>query len=430
MAPTPVEHLVRDLSRVAPAPAVRRSARACGAVQRQGVVDIHALLMTVVLGVSVRGAVSLADLRRVYAEVSGTVLARSSFYGRFNASLATLMKWLLDALMADSRGTPRRPPGPLSFFKDVLCEDASILQLPDEMAESWPGPRTNSSPAAAKVHARIRATTGELVKAKVTHGRVADCKAFGVGHELRNTLLLFDQGYSSQSLWRRIESVGGYFITRLPADRDPLVVRHLRRHRGRARKVKGMPLREALAGLKRTVLDVECAFRCKVRRYRGRHGRQVIEHFRVVAIHNAETGEWHVYVTNVPNDVLTGELVARTYRLRWEVEQFFKLGKSGSGLHEMPSANEDVVRTLIYAALCRATVSMRGRRAVQAILGGGRTNHLHARSWHRLWLLHAHAALRLLLPPPQRIGRDQLRRLCAEANPARWCTLTSFAEAE
>ena len=429
MAPTPVEHLVCDLSRVAPAPAVRRAARRCGAVRRQGIVDIHALLMTVVLGVSVRGRVSLADLRRIYGEVTGTVVARSSFYDRFNEGLAELVKWLLDALMADSRDAPPRPLGPLAFFEDVLCEDASILQLPDEMAEAWPGPRTNSSPAAAKVHARIRATTGELVKVKLTHGRVADCKAFGVGHELRNTLLLFDQGYSSQSLWRRVESVGGYFITRLPADRDPVVVRHLRRHRGRARKVKDMPLRLALAGLKRTVLDVECAFRCKVRRYRARTGRHVTENFRVVAVHNAETREWHVYVTNVPIHVLTGELVARTYRLRWEVEPFFKLGKSGSGLHEMPSANEDVVRTLIYAALCRTTVSMRGRREVQALLGGGRTHHIHALSWHRVWLLHAHAALRLLLPPPARLALDQLRRLCVEANPNRWCTLTSFAEA-
>ena len=60
MAPTPIEHLVRDLSRVASASEVRRAARRCGAVQRRGIVDIHALLMTVVLGVSVRGRVSLA----------------------------------------------------------------------------------------------------------------------------------------------------------------------------------------------------------------------------------------------------------------------------------------------------------------------------------------------------------------------------------
>ena len=84
------------------------------------------------------------------------------------------MKWLLDSLMEASRGTCRTPPGPLSFFKDVVCEDASICKLPDAMAAAWPGPRTTSSPAAAKVHARIRATTGELLKVKKLFYRVAD----------------------------------------------------------------------------------------------------------------------------------------------------------------------------------------------------------------------------------------------------------------
>lgn len=42
--------------------------------------------------------------------------------------------------MADARETHRRPQGPVSFFKDVRCEDAVSLQLPDETAASWPPP--------------------------------------------------------------------------------------------------------------------------------------------------------------------------------------------------------------------------------------------------------------------------------------------------
>ncbi len=337
MAPRTVEHLSADLSRLAPAWEVREAARACGATQRRGLVDSYALLMTVVLGIGIRDGMSLAGLRRAYADFTGIVVARSSFYQRFSLGFMRLVRWLLERLMAEAGRDAPRPPGPLSFFKDVLCDDASIIKLHDDLAENWPGPRTNSAPASAKVHARIRATTGELLKFKVTHGRVADCKAFGVGPELRNTLLLFDQGYSSPSLWRRVVNVGGYFLTRLPEDRDPVIVRGLRRHRGRARKVAGLHLRKALRVVRRTALDVECGFRCKVRRYRSETSRTVTENFRVVAIFNEDKKKWHVYVTNVPTTVLTAELVARTYRLRWEVEQFFKTGKPGSGLSELPT---------------------------------------------------------------------------------------------
>ena len=55
------------------------------------------------------------------------------------------------------------------------------------------------------------------------------------------------------------------------------------------REDHGHALRHALAGLKRTVLDVECAFR-----HGARNGRGVSENLGVVAVHNAETGDWRL----------------------------------------------------------------------------------------------------------------------------------------
>ena len=189
-----------------------------------------------------------------------------------------------------------------------------------------------------------------------------------------------------------------------------------------------MRQRAALQGLKRTALDVTCSLRCRVRAYRSRNGSHVIENFRVVAIYNDEKRPCQLYVTNVPITVLTAELVARTYRLRWEVEQFFKTGKSGSGLMELPSRNEIIVLTFIYAALCRATLSMRGRRRARAILRGRSSARLNGPTWHRLWLQSARAQLRHLLGPPAGLTNDDLLRLLGDPNTGRWNTLGSFAE--
>lgn len=428
MAASTVEHLSAELSRLAPAWRVREEARECGASRRQGRVDSYALLMTVVLGVCTREGVSLAGLRRVYADLTGVVVARSSFFQRFTVGFMKLVRWLLDVLMDEASQSVPRPPGPLAFFKDVLCEDATIVKLHDQLAPAWPGPRTNSAPAAAKVHARIRVTTGELLKAKVTHGRVADCKAFGVGHELRNTLLIFDQGYSSPSLWRRVANVGGYFLTRLPADRDPTIVCGVWRRRRRTRDLSGRSLRCALSGLKYGVVDAACSFRCRVRAYRRPHGRIVTEDFRVVAIYNDEKSAWHLYVTNVPQRVLSAQLVARAYRLRWRVEQFFKTTKSGSGLTELPSRNEHTVLTLIYATLCRATLSMRGRRRGLARLCVRTRRRINAETWHKHWNLLARDLLRCLFPTPPEVSPRDLLRLLGDPNTGRWNTLDSFLE--
>ena len=99
MAATAVEHLTADLSRLAPAWKVREVARECVASQRRGRVDCYASLMTLVLGVDVRGCVSLAGLRLAYADMTGIVVARSSFYQRFTVGFLRLVRWLLDRLM-------------------------------------------------------------------------------------------------------------------------------------------------------------------------------------------------------------------------------------------------------------------------------------------------------------------------------------------
>ena len=57
--------------------ALRAKARALGVVRRQGKIDSYALLVTVVLGVALRGPTAIAQLGHLLSEVMGVRLARS-----------------------------------------------------------------------------------------------------------------------------------------------------------------------------------------------------------------------------------------------------------------------------------------------------------------------------------------------------------------
>lgn len=304
MARPTTTRLTQLLTSAAPPEEVRRAARQLGALQRQGKVDLYALLMVVVLGVAVRGPTAVAQLGHILAETTGTRLARSSFWDRLSPSFARLVYWLLDRLVASANLAEHRPPGRLSGFRDIVAVDATVVQVHDALRDVWRGTRTNSATAALKVHASIRVFTGELLRYKVTAETVADCHAFGVHHGLRGVLVLLDQGYSSPSLWRRIQGVGGDFLTRLPVDRDPLIVAENGRHRGRARRLMDQSLRTALAGLQRQGVDVQARFRCRVRRYGSEENRWTEQDFRVIAVRNPRTGDYAVYVTNAPPDLL------------------------------------------------------------------------------------------------------------------------------
>ena len=396
--------------------AVAAQARALGVVRRSRKVGAHDLLMAVVLGVSIRGPTVLARLHRTWCRRTGKRIARSAFWDRLTEQFAALVRWYLDQMLQQSRASDTGLPDGLQQFREVLALDSSVVQVHDALQDHWPGTRTNSAPGAIKVHALVRVFTGELLDYRITGERLADCKAFGVSHDLSRCLLLLDRGYSSPSLWRRIWNVGGYFLTRLPADRDPHIVEDHDPRGGRARRLENRPLRAALRGLRRDTIDVTCEFRCRVRKYKRKRNRVEMQRFRVVGRRNPKTGRYSLFVTNVSRSRMPPELVARAYRLRWEVELFFKAAKSGLGMHELPSAKPHIVEMLVRAALIRLSACMQDRRRLLDDAAHPRAPDIGPLQWLDWWRQRLPDLLARLLGRDRHLDTDDLVLLLADPN--------------
>ena len=411
-----------------PASLLRREAAAVGLAQRVRKVDVVHLFLAVVLTVSGRGGQSLAALHRSYIFRSGQQLARSAFGRRLSPAFAAFTERLLRRMEADSVARPPRYGGVLRHFRDVISVDATVVRVHESLKHCWPGTRTKTSPAAIKVHTWVRAVTGELLKHRITKERYADSKAFGLDWSATGKLFLFDRGYPSATLWHRIDRVGAYFLTRLPSSYDPLVVEVCRSHRGRARKLVGEYLKDVGPVLKRRVIDVRCAFRVHIRGYGGKRGRYLWERYRVVGLFNDDSGEYHYYVTNIPPKMLPGEAMRDLYRLRWEAETFYKTAKGGLGLDELTSSKKHIVELLVHAALIRASVAMRAKRAASKTLP--RAAWINPGQWLTVWrqllpeLLDAVARGRRSLPG---LTWWLLARLAADPNRSRPPTRTRCA---
>lgn len=428
MVPDVRSSAVHLLTTIAPPEVVRERARELGVTQRQGKVDAYALLMVVVLGLVVRGPTSIAQLGHVFAGVTGHRLARSAFWARLSEPFAELVKWLLDETVGRSRSAPLRPPGALSAFTDVLAADSSVLKVHDSLRSVWKGTRRNSAKAALKVHAWVRVFTGELVKYRITAEAFGDSRAFGIDHDLRGTLMLFDRGYASPSLWRRIDSVGGYFLTRIPKGWNQVIVSENRRHRGRARSLVGMNLMDALNGLKRDVIDVNASFRCRVRRYGRKKARFVQHEFRIIALRRPD-GTYALYVTNAPPDMLPAKEVWNIYRLRWEVETFFKTLKSWSALGDQPARTPHRVETLVYAALMRATLAMKAKARFIRLIPARTGARINPHQWMRWWNRQLHWLLDDLFPATDTLDADDLFAMLCDPNRGRVPSRNAFAGA-
>ena len=139
---------------------------------------------------------------------------------------------------------------------------------------------------------------------------------------------------------------GGYFVSRLKASSDPLIVEVHNVCRGNNIDVKGKYISEILSKLKRQILDVEVEISFKRRKYNGKEKLDT-ERFRLVAIFNEEEEKYHVYLTNILNEDLDPEDVAKLYGVRWDIELIFKELKSRYDLDVINTKNPQIIEAYI-----------------------------------------------------------------------------------
>jgi len=336
---------------------VRSNARKTGAVVRQRKVNIVLFIWTLVLGFATSGgARTIATLRRAYEQASGDSIEESSFYDRFTEGFVELVRQCLCHALQETFETSGSLKGLLQNFRDLIITDSTVVRLHRLLKDRFPGNRTNHSPASLKMHTVYSVRAGGTSSIKITAGKNADVKEFVVGSWVRGALFLADLGYFCVPLFNRIDRFGGYFISRMKDNSNPVVLESNIKHRGRTAEIKGRPLQEVLKKLQRDVVDLKCRFTFKIRRYRGvqRTQKQI---FRVVGIRNPEDGGLHLYVTNISTESLVPEQVARVYRYRWLIELLFKELKSYYHLEDLNTRNENVVLALLLAAVITSIVA-------------------------------------------------------------------------
>jgi IS4 transposase len=194
--------------------------------------------------------------------------------------------------------------------------------------------------------------------------RTSEAKILRLGPWLRDRILLIDLGYFKYLFFDRIDGYGGYFVSRLKGNANPLIVGVNRKWRGNSIDVVGQKLRDILPRLKREILDVEVEVEFKRRKYKGKQS-TVKRRFRVVCAFNSESGEYHAYLTNIRVDILSAEEIALMYGARWEIELIFKELKSHYRMDQIPSENPNIVKCLIWVAILTLMCSRRILRLIR-----------------------------------------------------------------
>ena len=118
----------------------------------------------------------------------------------------------------------------------------------------------------------------------------------------------------------------------------------------------GKPVSEVLPKVKRQVVDAEVEVSFRRRTYNGKRKGDT-SRFRLVMVYNEEDEKYHTYLTNISSDILNAEEIAKLYGARWHIELIFKELKSRYGIDILPTANPEIVESLLWVGILTLLIS-------------------------------------------------------------------------
>lgn len=284
-------------------------------------------------------------------------------------SSSALMKGVLNELLIKvhekiTYSCPKLAIG-LKGFNRILVEDSSIIMLNEKLEEKYKG--TNRGGCSGKAQVKIDLITdiskGLLVDAQLFRGNEPDR---GIAERIlsiikKGDLIIRDLGYFTINAFRKIADFGSYFLSRLlpgvlfylnEDDKNPLDIgTYLKEKRCKNRNIvecKGflgndkVPVRLIMYKNTEDVVNKRLREANKVAKSKGR----TMSESKKLSLY------FSMFITNVPKEMLSDELIGTIYRLRWEVELIFKRWKCQLEIDYLKGINVNRIDCLIWSRLC------------------------------------------------------------------------------
>lgn len=291
------------------------------------------------------------DAQRLYESLGGKHSGATSFRNQVRKLLPVMQKLLRRRLSKlAARATDDKLRGRLQQFRDVLIPDGCAFKVASALSGVYAGTGTA---AELKLHAIFSVGAGGAISVERSAGSVHDSEGFAPTW-VPDALYIWDLGYNSYE--RVIEAVtaGAHVLQRLKSDANPIALASYG-PTGARRELSlddGSPIRLERACAfgyvhSQRLLDLDV-------RIDDDAGNSVV--VRVVCVPFG--GEDRYYLTSLPRSIFTPHDLAELYRVRWEVERFFRGWRGALRLDEVRRlANTDSLNAAVTASLLAAALA-------------------------------------------------------------------------
>lgn len=261
-----------------------------------------------------------AQMSKLY-HLGITSVSRSSLARVNEQQPYALYEALFNKLLSRCQGLA--PKHGFRFKNKLYSLDASTIDL---CLSIFPWATFRTTKGAVKLHVGLDHSGYLPVFVTVTEGKVHDVT---VGRTLKlpkESLVVFDRGYTDYTWYNQLNSNGIYFVTRQKtnATYDVIERRAISKKLGltsdQTIKIKGSKANNCPVALRR------------------------------IGYRDSETGKHYVFLTN--NFKLAANTIANIYKARWQIEIFFKWIKQNLKIKTFLGTSKNAVLTQIWIAMC------------------------------------------------------------------------------
>jgi IS4 transposase len=339
---------------------LRETARETGLIKRERKIDPTIMFWVLTLSFGVRLQRTLASLKRQYEKDAKTTLSDSSWYCRFTPELVEFLhQCVIHGIEELAKEPGRNLSKKLERFQDVMIQDSTIVRLHSSLSELFPAARTRKVAAGVKIGVLVSAIANGPKTVALYAEKTAEIKTLKIGPWIKDRILLVDLGFYKTQLFARVEENGGYFVSRIRKNMDPVIVSI---EEGVPEKKRnefiGKTVNKCIEQLSGENIDAIVKIAFKRRAYKGKQKNDEMK-VRLVAVYNEEEEKYHIYITNIQKDVLNAKDIAKLYGARWDIELLFKELKSKYALDVLETKNVQVIEALIWTAILTLIVSRR-----------------------------------------------------------------------
>jgi hypothetical protein len=338
-------------------------ARSTGFIKRKGEITAFAFIYIVSFGFLGNGKIALSYLVGGLSTHFSIFVSPQALSKRINSKsspkfLESVFQQLLGAQM--EIGLKNKISKVFSMFDRILLQDSTQVALNEHLSDDFIGQGGGASKSALKLDFIYDVVNYIVCAVKMTSATVNDqTNAKNILEYLtRNSLVIRDLGYFSIDCIKQINAKGCYYLSRLSisaniymdkASNEPLnILEYLKEHIAKDNtvinidvyvgKVERMKTRLIVQKLPKDVMAQRAA------RYKKERKKEPSPFY-------TEWCGYAIFITNIPEEMCSDNLIVTLYRMRWQIEIVFKSLKSNIEIDYLKGTNKNRIECLVYGRL-------------------------------------------------------------------------------